>query len=137
MDLLIKRIDGYKHSDKQTIGIGYIFNKSNGIKYTFCTLELPWKNNSKNVSCIPKGKYTVIKRKSPKFGLCFLVKDVPNRTWILLHAGNYVTQIEGCILCGKTHADINKDGLLDVTSSRDTIKDMLSHLPSEFEMVIE
>lgn len=137
MELLIRRISQYKDSDKQTIGTGYVFNERNGIKYTFCTLELPWKNNARRISCIPAGEYKVIKHVSPKFGECLWIQDVPERSEILIHSGNYVTEILGCVLAGKRHTDINADGLLDVTSSRKTMKELLDVVPNEFTVQIE
>lgn len=34
---------------------------------TLCTLELPFLDNQKNISCIPTGKYILTKHNSPKF----------------------------------------------------------------------
>jgi hypothetical protein len=36
-------------------------------KFICYTIELPWKNNEKRVSCIPEGKYFIKKRHSQKF----------------------------------------------------------------------
>ena len=70
--------------------------------YPFCvTLELPWKDNKPEVSCIPKGEYRIVKVKSPKFGDVFQVMDVPNRYHILIHKGNFTTDVLGCILLGE------------------------------------
>lgn len=115
----------------QTLGI---MTLPNGKVYH--TLELSWKNNEKKISCIPKGKYKVRKRTSAKYGEHFHVLNVPNRDFILVHWGNYHTDILGCILPGKGLADINKDGRLDVTSSRQAMKEMLAALPNEFDLEI-
>lgn len=64
------------------------------------TLEDAWRDNKKSVSCIPEGEYTVVRHVSPKYGNCFMVSDVPNRDYILIHVGNYDTDTEGCILLG-------------------------------------
>lgn len=72
------------------------------------TLELPWRDNQPNASCIPAGRYTVRMRHSPKYGQVYHVQSVPNRTHILLHHGNYAgdrvlnyrTHSAGCILFG-------------------------------------
>jgi hypothetical protein len=63
-------------------------------------LELPWKDNAVNESCIPEGMYIVEPYESPKFGKCFIVKDVKGRTYILIHKGNYVHDTDGCLLPG-------------------------------------
>ena len=115
----------------QTLGI---MTLPNGKVYH--TLELAWKNNNRKVSCIPKGIYKVRKRTSAKYGEHFHLLNVPNRDFILLHHGNYHTDILGCILVGKGLLDINKDGRLDVTSSKQAMKELLSTLPKEFELEI-
>ena len=60
MKMLISR---YIDTGKQYIGNGFLLSDyDNLIEYEFRTLELPWKNNKSNVSCIPKGSYKVVKR---------------------------------------------------------------------------
>ena|SRR3990167_978716 len=71
-------------------------------KIPFCvTLELPWKDNKPEVSCIPKGEYQIKKIISPKYGNVFQVMNVPNRSNILIHKGNFTTDVLGCILLGE------------------------------------
>jgi hypothetical protein len=120
----------------QTLGIMYVLNELNEIQFMCRTLELPWKNNLKQKSCIPSGSYKVIKHQSPKFGKCFWVKDVTGRSEILIHPGNYNTQILGCVLVGDDLKDINKDWRLDVTNSKQTLEKLLKIMPSEFELKI-
>jgi hypothetical protein len=75
------------------------------------TLELPWRENKQSISCIPSGEYNVVIRKSPKYGTTYWVTKVPNRSYILIHAGNWAgdtkkgfkTHVNGCILLGKDH----------------------------------
>lgn len=76
----------------------------------FChTIELPYYDNKPNISSIPFGKYLVLPYKSNKFGNVFIVTDVPGRSSILLHSGNfagdtskgYRTHSYGCILLGR------------------------------------
>lgn len=64
------------------------------------TIELPWRNNSKNNSCIPPGAYVAEMTESPKFGLVYKLRNVPERSHILIHAGNYPDETNGCILVG-------------------------------------
>ncbi len=86
------------------------------------TLELTWKDNQKNVSCIPKGTYKCKLTYSPKFKRkTYELLAVPNRSAIRIHSGNYHTQIQGCILLGDTVKDINKDRQIDVLNSVKTI----------------
>lgn len=66
------------------------------------TLELPPRNNEKNISCIPAGDYPVVKYLSEKYGSTYLVNDVPNRSGIIIHAGNWPSDTHGCILLGSS-----------------------------------
>ena len=62
------------------------------------TIELPWKENMHQVSCIPEGNYELRKRKTERFGEHFILMYVPGRTGILLHAANdAMKEIKGCI----------------------------------------
>jgi hypothetical protein len=73
------------------------------------SFELPWRDNQSSISCIPPGKYKCEMRKSPRFGWRYWVKDVPNRSFILIHGGNwagdvnlgYKSHVNGCILFGR------------------------------------
>lgn len=67
------------------------------------TLELPWKNNQRQISCIPAAVYQCGVVNSPKFGRVYQVKNVPNRSHILIHAGNWVKDTSGCILVGMSN----------------------------------
>lgn len=127
MEVTIKRI----YLKGCTIG-DLTVNDKGKVMFTCKTLELPWLNNMRKVSCIPEGKYTVVERTSEKYGRHFHITSVPNRSFILIHAGNFTKEILGCVLVGKKHTDINKDGITDVTDSRDTMADLLRILPEKF-----
>lgn len=61
-------------------------------------IELPWKENETGHSCIPEGKYLLIKRYSQKHGHHLQVLNVPGRDLILIHpANNAVKELRGCI----------------------------------------
>jgi len=121
----------FEYSDKQTLGHLLI----NGVY--FKTLELGWHDNKKRVSCIPKGTYDVVKRNSPKYGAHFHILNVPNRDYILIHHGNFYTDILGCILVGTQHTDINGDGLRDVVNSKVAMAQLNKLLPDSFKLTIE
>ncbi len=122
-------------NDKQVTGLLRILNGEEVI-VSFATLELAWKNNQRKVSCIPKGTYTCVARVSPKYGRHFHVTNVPNRDLILIHHGNFHTDILGCILIGKAHKDINKDGYKDVVQSKIAMNELNRIMPEEFELII-
>ena len=68
------------------------------------TLENPWQDNQRNISCIPEGEYPVrlrlARESASRDYLHLLVQDVPNRDWILFHRGNTAKDTSGCILVG-------------------------------------
>lgn len=101
------------------------------------TLELPWKWNKRNVSCIPSAIYKIKKRYTVKRGWHFQILNVPDRSWILIHVANYSRNILGCIAPGITHADIDSDGELDVTSSRVALNKLLDAVKTDKEFEIE
>jgi len=66
----------------------------------FCdTLENPYINNERNISCIPEGQYKVRLRlpreSATRDYLHLLVQDVPNRSYILFHIGNTAKDTSG------------------------------------------
>tara|TARA_R110001599_G_scaffold40860_3_gene124204 strand:- start:273 stop:704 length:432 start_codon:yes stop_codon:yes gene_type:complete len=68
------------------------------------TLENPYINNERNISCIPEGVYNVRLRTARESAsrdyLHLLVQDVPGRDYILFHRGNTAKDTSGCILVG-------------------------------------
>jgi hypothetical protein len=67
-------------------------------KHVCHTIELPWLENMRNVSCIPDGRYVLQKRFSVKRGEHLEVMGVPDRSAILIHPANYaLEQLRGCI----------------------------------------
>jgi len=62
------------------------------------TIELPWKENTSQVSCIPEGKYELKKRYTRRLGKHLILMNVPNRSLILMHAANdALKELKGCI----------------------------------------
>lgn len=94
------------------VRIAYIPDGTFGVLFDeripFClTLEREWKDNKRNISCIPTGEYTCIRYPSRKFGETFIVKDVPNRMGILFHKGNLEEDSHGCIIIGEEYGKLN------------------------------
>lgn len=67
-------------------------------KHIAYTIELPWRENKRRISCIPEGTYILRKRYSEKFKWHFVLLDVPNRSCILIHPANdALKELQGCI----------------------------------------
>src|SRR3546814_18105739 len=82
---------------------GYLPNGTNGTLYLndepIChTIELPWRDNRRNVSCIPEGRYRLVRTRGRRFKYCLRLVDVPGRSGILMHAASdAATELRGCI----------------------------------------
>lgn len=130
-------LERYVYGRKQTTGKLFVYDDKGNLLAHVYTLELPWLDNQRRVSCIPEGEYEVIKHHSPRFKKSFWVQDVPDRSEILIHKGNYYTDILGCILVGLGFKDINRDGLKDVTSSKKAVALLWDVLPTKFVLTIQ
>lgn len=93
---------------------------------TFATIERPWlpthqhKGGTNRASCVPCGTYRVIPHHSVNFPLTYALVnhdlDVfyqpgdtagrPGRVAILMHVGNRVRDVIGCIAVGKEHGTL-------------------------------
>lgn len=52
-------------------------------------LELPWRWNAREISCIPAGEYRMVYSLSPRLKIrTYEILDVPNRSGIRIHSGN-------------------------------------------------
>ena len=71
------------------------------------TLERAWCGNIRNKSCIPAGEYYCQPYTSKKFGKCYKVDNVPDRSWVLFHTGNTVKDSTGCIILGRRFGKLN------------------------------
>jgi hypothetical protein len=139
------------YGEKQTTGCLSIYDEDTEV-YQCRTLELPYLENHKNISCIPPGEYKCERITSQKFGLCFLVNDVKDRSGILFHSGNFASEkillsraLEmnlkkidtlGCVLPGLRFYDLNGDGNQDVADSTLAMGMLLHILPSKFTLII-
>ena len=124
------------NTDFVTIGQLFFRNKQKLIDKVV-TLELPWKDNKPNVSCIPVGKYKVKKTYSPHFGKdMWEVLNVQDRSGIRIHIANYVSELKGCIAPGLDAKDINLDGIIDVEDSTQAYSKLQENLPDEFDLTI-
>lgn len=89
MDLYLQRT----HFKTGTIGV--LFHR--GQFLCFC-IELPWLQNQRSISCIPDGTYELKRFYSVRFKHHFIVKNVPNRSGILIHPANIaLEELKGCI----------------------------------------
>ncbi|TJY68748.1 hypothetical protein FAZ19_00010 [Sphingobacterium alkalisoli] len=89
MTLILQR----KYGDRGTNGTIYFLGDA------VChTIELPWRDNKRRESCIPEGRYKLVKRTYAKNGEQIGIPNVTGREAILIHAANNAQkELLGCI----------------------------------------
>ena len=125
------RLIRVESSDHGTLGV----LSSRGLPGPVHTIEPPWRDNRRNLSCIPPGTYRVVPHRSPRFGRCLLVTDVPGRSHVLFHAGNvggdikrgFHTHTHGCILPGTRAGKLSVKGRMQraVLASRPAFRQLM------------
>lgn len=109
----------------------------------FYTVERPWLDNTPSLSCIPEDTYALGLRYSPvvnktsggEFKEGWEVLDVPDRTYIMLHPGNWPTDTQGCIAVGDKLVVMHRsqnDWLPAVSNSRSTFKKVMGLLDQSY-----
>lgn len=100
------KISRFAHSPDGTFGR---FTKADGT-ILFDVLEEEWKDNERNESCIPAGRYVCRRTIYFRHGHeTFEITGVPHRSRILFHVGNTEEDTDGCVLVGQGF------GMLEVT----------------------
>ena len=111
---------------------------------TWPTIELPWRDNQREISCIPEGEYDCFLVHSAKFGEVYHVLDVHERSGILIHSGNwagdralgYLCNSYGCILPGSEFGRLR--GQKAVMSSSHAVWEIGAHFGGEpFRLTIQ
>lgn len=93
MNLTLTRI--FMSNDRGTFGV------LSEEEYPLCvTIELPWLDNAHDISCIPEGEYKFKRHDGAKWKHVWEILDVPDRENILIHAGNSMHDVLGCIAVG-------------------------------------
>jgi len=117
-----------------------------GKEHVFQSLELPWRGNQRNVSCIPPGKYLCA------FGPCGLksignayrLSDVPGRDGILIHRGNWAgdksmglkSDVHGCILLGMIRGKANdQPAVLQSRTAVGRFEGLLNRQPFQLQIL--
>lgn len=126
--------------ENETETLGQLVIHENGkILFICSTLELPYLNNIARKSRIDTGVYDCVKvgpSENIKYDHIW-IKNVAGRSGIKIHIVNFVRQLAGCIGVGEKYLDIDKDGQIDITNSKNTLNQLLAILPNEFKLTIK
>ena len=100
------------------------------------TLELPWRDNAANRSCVAPGLYRVHPKISQHLGPVFAFEDAQTapRTALRIHSGNTAADIEGCVLVGRRYGVLN--GHVAVLDSRRTMHTLVQDYREGFTLDI-
>lgn len=131
--------------------LGSIYGPNAGL---ICkTLELPWKDNQRSISCIPEGKYLVTYSppvvkddpnteedesggRHPRPYAHYIVHNVPGRSGILIHRGRTPDWSKGCITVGGRFGDFNSaEPTLEDSAAK--LEWMVNNLPRKFWLLID
>ena len=117
---------------------------------TLYTLERPWRSGSPGgvpfESCVPDGPYELLRHTrpggdevlalwNPDLGVFYDEEekgDQPGRYLILIHAGNYVRDVVGCIAPGRSRICHNGERM--VTNSRSAMRLILDRNPERLHI---
>lgn len=125
-DWIIYRIE---KTDKGTVSVNMVNTGDDTFNQFGYNIELPYLDNRINVSCIPTGIYKFQQIIRPDGTRAIEILNVPNRTNILAHSGNYMKDTNGCILpnlsIGYTRDSKTPYGI----TSRVQLKQLLKALP--------
>lgn len=121
----------YRYETSKHGTLGYLTHND---MFNASTIELPWKDNKPNISCIPNGDYVVTPHRYRRRYKSFRLLDVPNRSSVLLHHGNfagdaflgYKTHSAGCIILGKRIGYLGRQKA--VLLSRLTVSKFVEHM---------
>lgn len=96
-------------------------------KHLCWTIELPWKDNKHQESCIPEGEYRYHKKFSQHLGWVLELEKVPERSLIYIHPGNTVLDLKGCIAPGNKQDSwkIKGKDYPAVLNSKETMKKLM------------
>tara|TARA_R110000787_G_scaffold114376_1_gene224081 strand:+ start:480 stop:914 length:435 start_codon:yes stop_codon:yes gene_type:complete len=108
--------------ENQSTGSLIVLDKFRQPIYISPCIERGDRNNERNVSNVPTGTYPLVWENSPKFGMVWELKDVPNRSECKIHAANMWDEINGCIAPGTYLGELNADGYYDTLASGDALK---------------
>ena len=88
--------------------------------FSCLTVERPWVGNQPLVSCIPEGLYEINWYDAPRFSnfgnvlaitgntVSLYPNNIQPRSGILIHPGNTMKDVEGCIAVGDSYGCINE-----------------------------
>lgn len=140
MHLDIRRTESSQDGTLSEIKVYQDHSCSGDPAATFYGMEQPWMDNKPFHSCIPAGEYRLVRHDSAKYGQVWAFvggtvahQESPGspatRFACLIHAGNYVDDVEGCLALGKGRVVEQATGRKMVTGSRIAVGELRTIAP--------
>ncbi len=122
----------YKSTQKLMLGTFYMGQE------VLRSLEPPWRNNKKNLSCIPEGLYkckrAIHYNRNGSTYPAWEITEVPERTNVHIHKGNYPGDTTGCVLLG-TEVAKNEESIKNSTEAFTRFMEYTQSI-DEFDLLI-
>jgi len=116
--------------------LGKLYEEMQQYSDFFCyTVELPWRDNKPNVSCVPPGTYQCVLKNRHPLENRFELKYVPGRTGIQFHIANLPEDLDGCIGVGEMVGNVG--GTKGVLFSGFAYKRFMKSLENDKEFILE
>lgn len=122
------------------------YGRLEGHGLDLCTAEEEWRDNERNESRIPAGRYLCVRTTYWKYGYeTFEITGVPGRDRILFHPGNTEEDSDGCVLPGLDFGAVEvideetgeKRLKLGVLESKAAFKKFMQHFEGANEFPLE
>ncbi len=132
-------VERFSDNGRETLSNIYVI-ESGLLLFSCVGMELPWKDNEQQISCIPLNSNYACQKVKATAAIPYehiWITNVKGRSGVCIHKANFVSSLRGCIAVGDKHVDINKDNLLDITNSGKTFKVLMALLPDVFSLEIK
>lgn len=109
--------------------VGDLYLDDSGV---FChSMELPWKNNEPDISCLPLGDYVCIVTHSPAFNkeLYLIIEPFEHRAGFRIHAANRLRELRGCVAFGENFTEVDNSVFLQTSAK--WVKAVMEHFKNE------
>ena len=124
MNVILQRISDDGSITKGTLTAGV---------FSCDTLELPWRGNATNLSCIPAGTYNCLwEYQNDLTEYHYQLQAVLGRTGVFIHQGNEEKDTEGCVLVGDSY---NGDEILNSLVTLIKFEDLMNKQPFTLTIV--
>ena len=120
----------FEKTEKGTISVNLVNTGNQSYNQFGYNIELPYLDNRVDVSCILPGIYDFQKIVRSDGSEAIEILNVPNRTHILAHSGNYMKDTLGCILPNISYSYTKETRTPYGITSRPQIKQLMRALPS-------